>query len=215
MSTLDANGPHADRPVDHRLGAPDITTAVAGPAAGARALLRLYLVRGLLALAWSAGFARLADPLTTVAGALLVAYPVIDLVASLIDSVHRRGAPGRGLLQFNAASSALAAITLAAASAVGPAAVLHVFGLWAVVSGAAQVVVALRRRGPRTAGQWPMLLAGGLSVLAGVSYVLAAMGDDPRLGVLAVYAAGGGTFFVIQAGLEARRLRRTSAAHPR
>jgi uncharacterized membrane protein HdeD (DUF308 family) len=85
--------------------------------------------------------------------------------------------------------------------------VLAVFGVWAAISGAAQLVVALRRRA-QLGNQWPMLLAGGVSIIAGVAYVIAAAGDNPSLSILALYAASGGTDFVIQAGLLARRRRR-------
>jgi hypothetical protein len=57
--------------------------------------------------------------------------------------------------------------------------------------------------------QWPTLLAGGVSTIAGVSFALAAGGDDPRFGAVTLYAAAGGAFFVTQARLLARRLRRT------
>ena len=87
------------------------------------------------------------------------------------------------------------------------------FGVWAGVSGAAQVVVALRRRA-QYGSQWPMLLAGGVSVIAGFVYVASAAGDDPTLGRLAVYAATGGADFVIQAWLLARRRRLTAPGAP-
>ena len=56
--------------------------------------------------------------------------------------------------------------------------------------------------------QWPMLVAGGLSTLVGLFYIGQALGDDPQLAVLSVYAAGGGAFFVIQSALLLRRERR-------
>ncbi len=83
---------------------------------------------------------------------------------------------------------------------------LAVFGVWATVTGVAQVVVALQRRAV-LGNQWPMLVAGGLSALVGLFYIGQALGDDPKLDVLSVYAAGGGAFFVIQSVLLARRER--------
>jgi hypothetical protein len=53
-----------------------------------------------------------------------------------------------------------------------------------------------------------MLIAGGVSVIAGFAYVVSAAGDDPSLGRLTLYAATGGADFVIQAWLLARRRRR-------
>jgi uncharacterized membrane protein HdeD (DUF308 family) len=110
---------------------------------------------------------------------------------------------------FNGALSTLAAIGLGIAGSVrGAGAVLAVFGVWAVVSGAAQVTVGLRRRGPALGRQWPMLIAGGLSFVVGVFYAIQAAGNKPSLDVLSVYATGGGIFFVVQACLLAWRTRR-------
>jgi uncharacterized membrane protein HdeD (DUF308 family) len=170
----------------------------------------LYLVRGLVALAWAAGFAAVSDSLTAGTGAFLVAYPGIDLVASLIDARDQTG-PARALLRFDAAVSAVAAVGLGLAATGDVADVLAVFGAWAVVTGVAQVVVARRRRA-ELGNQWPMLLAGGLSALVGLVYVGQALGDDPKLGVLAVYATGGGVWFVLQSLLLMRRRRATVAA---
>jgi uncharacterized membrane protein HdeD (DUF308 family) len=170
----------------------------------------LYLIRGLVALAWAAGFAAVSDSLTVGTGAFLVIYPGIDLVASLVDAHDQTGST-RSLLVFDAAVSAIAAVALAIAATGDFADVLAVFGAWAVVSGVAQVVVAVRRRAV-LGNQWPMLVAGGLSALVGLFYVGQALGDDPKLDVLSVYAAGGGAFFVIQSALLVRRRRRAAAA---
>jgi uncharacterized membrane protein HdeD (DUF308 family) len=82
--------------------------------------------------------------------------------------------------------------------------VFTVFGVWAVLSGAAQLVVALRRRA-QLGRQWPMRLAGGVSVIGGVAFILAAAAGNPKLSMLVVYAATGGIDFVVQAWLLARR----------
>jgi hypothetical protein len=48
-----------------------------------------------------------------------------------------------------------------------------------------------------------------LSTISGVGFAAVAVADDTvRLGMLALYAATGGVFFVIQAGLLARRSHR-------
>jgi uncharacterized membrane protein HdeD (DUF308 family) len=138
---------------------------------------------------------------------LVVLYPLIDLLASLIDarSQHRSA---RQLLLANAAVSAVAAVALGLAATGTAADVFAVFGLWAGITGAAQLVVVLRRRA-LLGNQWPLLLANGLSVIAGIAFVLAAIAaDDPKLRMLAIYAATGGIEFVIQAWLLARRRRR-------
>jgi uncharacterized membrane protein HdeD (DUF308 family) len=170
----------------------------------------LFLIRGLVAIAWAAVFAAVSDSLTTgvtVAAAILVViYPLIDVTASLIDARSQRG-PARRLLLAGAAVSAVAAAALAVAATGSVADVLAVFGVWAFLSGAAQLVVALRRRA-QFGNQWPMLLAGVGSVSFGVAYIIASTGTDPMLNMLAIYAAGGGIDFVVQAWLLARRRRR-------
>lgn len=189
----------------------DTLTSGTPTATGERSpLLRLYLGRGVLAVAWAAAFAGAHDSLDALAVTLLVGYPLIDAVSSLIDRHALPDGSERRITAFNAALSTVAAIAVGIAGASGAAAVLGVFGAWAVVSGAVQLAVGLRRRGPQLGNQWPMLIAGGLSFLAGFFYVAQAAGDDPSLDVLSVYATGGGVFFVIQAGLLALKARRTA-----
>lgn len=175
-------------------------------------LTRLYLVRGLLAVAWAATFAGAHATLDALAITLLVVYPLIDAVSSLIDYRANPSGSERRVTAFNGTLSTFAAIAMGVAGVVGAAAALAVFGAWAVVSGAAQVVVGLRRRGPELGKQWPMLIAGGLSFLVGISYVIRAVDDQPSLDVLAVYATGGGVFFIVQAILLAWRARQQRAA---
>jgi uncharacterized membrane protein HdeD (DUF308 family) len=176
--------------------------------------LHLFLARGLIAIVWAAAFATTADSVTsgvTVgAGILLVLYPVIDLVASLIDARSQTRSARRPLL-INSAVSALAAVALGVAATGTVADVFAVFGVWAGLTGAAQLVVVLRRRA-QLGNQWPLLLANGVSVIGGVAFVLAAVAaNDPMLSMLAIYAATGGTEFVIQAWLLARRRRRMAS----
>jgi uncharacterized membrane protein HdeD (DUF308 family) len=178
--------------------------------------LRIFLIRGVIAIAWAAIFAAVAASLTTnltvVAGILLVLYPLIDAVATLIDARSQHGSARQWLL-INAGSSILAAIALGVAATRGVAAAFVIFGVWATVSGAAQLVVAFRRRA-RLGKQWPLLLANGVSVIAGVAFIIAAVVGHPKLGMLAIYAATGGVEFVIQAWLLGRRRRRLANAAP-
>jgi uncharacterized membrane protein HdeD (DUF308 family) len=170
--------------------------------------LQLFFIRGLVAIAWAAAFAAVSgSPMTgvTVAAAvLLVLYPLIDLVASLIDARGQQGSARRPLLA-NAAVSAVAAIALGVAATATVADVFAVFGAWAALTGAAQLVVALRRRA-QLGNQWPLLLANGVSVIGGAAFILAAVAaNHPNPSMLAIYAATGGTEFVTQAWLLARR----------
>src|SRR5919106_1320796 len=76
-------------------------------------------------------------------------------------------------------------------------AVLRVWGVWAVVAGIVQLVVAIRRR--RLGGQWAMIDSGAISVLAGASFVLMASSAGASLTNVAGYALLGGIFFLVSA----------------
>lgn len=179
--------------------------------------IQLFLTRGLIAIAWAVVFAVATKSVTTGvaagAGVLLVLYPLIDVVGCLIDARSQHGS-ARQLLLANAAVSAVAAVALGVAATGSVANVLAVFGVWAAVSGAAQLVVALRRRA-LLGNQWPMLLAGGLSIIAGIVYLMLSAGDDPKLRPLVIYTATGGIEFVVQAWLLMRRRRRLATLTPR
>jgi len=188
---------------------------------GRSPLTKLYLTRGILAVAWAVAFAQAyknadADAhahakLGAAAVVLLIAYPLLDAVSSAIDY---KSVPDR-ITAFNGALSTATAIGLAVAGPHGVPATLATFGAWAVVSGAAQVAVGIRRRSPELGKpelgkQWPMLIAGGLSFVVGIFYTAQAAGDKPSLSVLSVYATGGGVFFIVQAGLLVWKARRGS-----
>ena len=174
---------------------------------------RVFLTRGLVAIVWAAVFAAAAGSVTTTVpvgvGILLVLYPLIDVAGSLFDARAQRGF-ARQVLLGNALASTVAAAGLAVAATGTVADVLVVFGVWAAVSGAAQLVVALRRRA-QFGNQWPLLLAGSFSVLAGVAYIMLAGSADPRLAPLVLSTATGGTEFIVQAYLLMRRRRHLSA----
>lgn len=74
---------------------------------------------------------------------------------------------------------------------------LRVWGAWAVVSGLIQLFVGVARWS--MGGQWAMILSGGISVLAGGSFIRGASQDDPSLTALAGYATLGGIFFLVSA----------------
>ena len=193
----------------------DVSTNAAPSARDEATTMQVFLTRGLIAIAWAVVFVAVAHSLrtdvTVGAGILLVIYPLIDVVGSLVDAQSQQGS-ARQLLLAGAAVSAIAAVALGVAATGTTANVLAVFGVWAGLSGAAQFVVALRRRA-QFGSQWPLLLAGGVSVIAGVAFIYGSTRHDPRVSMLAIYAATGGLEFVIQAWLLSRR-RRPPAAVP-
>ena len=175
-----------------------MTAAVtSGQDTAAPALRRLYIVRFLFAVIWAALLVVLGSHLTIGAKVLLFLYPAFDVAAAVVDARSARATRSAKGLYANMAVSTAASIGLAVAGASGIADVLRVWGAWAIVSGLVQLVVALLRRS--MGGQWAMILSGGISVLAGASFLADAAKADPSLKLLTGYATLGGVFFLISA----------------
>jgi uncharacterized membrane protein HdeD (DUF308 family) len=182
---------HILLPVPERI----IVTTVDSPAAGgiAPALRRLYFVRFAFAIVWAGLLFLTTSQLGPLGIALVVLYPLFDVAAAVVDARSSRASG----LYANIVISLLAAIGLAITASSGVPAVLRVWGAWAIVAGLVQLIVALRRRG--MSGQWPMILSGGISVLAGGSFIVGAAAPDPMLTNVAGYAVLGGVFFLVSA----------------
>ncbi|MBB5916075.1 uncharacterized membrane protein HdeD (DUF308 family) [Nocardia transvalensis] len=175
-----------------------MTTAIASrPASISTALRTLYFVRFGFAIVWAALLAATASSIGPVSATLLLLYPVFDLAAAVIDHRASRATPSALLLSVNMGLSLLTAVGLAFAVGSGLRAVLIVWGAWAIAAGAVQLVVGVTRRA--LGGQWPMILSGGISVLAGAGFILQSGGSSASLGSLAGYATLGGVFFLISA----------------
>jgi uncharacterized membrane protein HdeD (DUF308 family) len=170
---------------------------VADTASNTEGLRKLYYARFAFAIVWAGLLAVTASTLTPVSVALLVLYPLFDLAAARFDS-HSSGAPQpRGLLALNMALSLLAAVALAVAVSSGIPSVLRVWGAWAIAAGIVQLIVAFRRS--RLGGQRALILSGGISAIAGASFIVMASRPTPSLTSLAGYATLGGVFFLISA----------------
>jgi uncharacterized membrane protein HdeD (DUF308 family) len=163
----------------------------------ASALRRLYFVRFAFAVVWAAlVFATGADRLGPATVTLLVLYPAFDVAAAVVDATSA-GRPRPRALYVNMGISALATVGLAIACASDIPAVLRVWGAWAIVAGLVQLLVAVGRR--KQGAQWPMILSGGLSVLAGASFIALAGTAGAKLTNVAGYAVVGGIFFLVSA----------------
>ncbi|GAA3990335.1 membrane protein [Allokutzneria multivorans] len=169
-------------------------TTTAAPAVPLR---RLYFLRFGFALVWAGLLFTSASTLGPLSIALLVAYPLFDVLAAVVDLRSSRGAKPALGLYVNIAISGLAGIGLAVAVTSGIPAVLRVWGIWAIVSGLVQLAVGLSRRA--LGGQWAMILSGGLSAIVGTYFVLQAAQPDASLTTLAGYATVGGLFFLASA----------------
>ncbi|GAA0492900.1 hypothetical protein Ade02nite_69700 [Paractinoplanes deccanensis] len=183
-------------------------TIVAAPGISttASALRRLYFARFAFAIVWAGVMFTTAKHLGPLAVTLLVLYPLVDVAAAVVDARASRAAGRPTLLYVNIVVSLVAAAGLAFAAASGIPAVLRVWGAWAIVAGLVQLVVGVTRRA--MGGQWPMIVSGGISVLAGGSFIAGAAADDPALTNAIGYAIPGAIFFL----LSAIRLGRTATA---
>ncbi|MFI9832705.1 hypothetical protein ACIHIX_34025 [Streptomyces sp. NPDC051913] len=161
-----------------------------------------------LVLATSASLVSRDEP-TVIAAVLLVVYPLWDAIATIIE----RSLTGVGTGSTNSVSTtnmvlglaATAGMIVAVFSTIGTA--LLVFGVWALLSGAIQLVVAIRRW--RTVGaQWPMAVSGGQSVIAGATIAATSASATSNLSTVAGYSAFGAFWFlvsVIALSLRSRR----------
>ncbi|MFE3722304.1 hypothetical protein [Streptomyces cyaneofuscatus] len=161
-------------------------------------LRKLYFLRFAFAAVWAVLLLATADTLGALTATLLVIYPLLDVACAVVDirSTRTNGQPVRALYA-NIALSALTGIGLAVAAPSGIPAVLRVWGAWAITAGIVQLVVGVARR--RLGGQWAMIASGGISTLAGVSFIAQAGQDGASLTSLAGYAFLGGIFFLVSA----------------
>ncbi|MER6068146.1 DUF308 domain-containing protein [Streptomyces sp. NPDC001817] len=165
-------------------------------------LRSLHLIRVAFSLIWvalvittSASLVSTDRP-TAIAAVLLVIYPLWDAVATLLE--HRMAGTGStdrvGTTNVALGLATAAGMIAAVFSTTGTA--LLVFGVWALLSGAIQLVVAIRRR--RSAGaQWPMVISGGQSVLAGATIAATSASATSNLSTIAGYSAFGAFWFLV------------------
>jgi len=157
-----------------------------------------YFTRAAFAIAWVLA-ALNAAPYSVAAAILLVAYPVWDALANLVDAQRSGG------LAANRTQAVNALVSLAVAAAIAAALedmhlVLAVFGAWAILSGLLQFATGLRRW-KAFGAQWAMILSGAQSALAGGFFIFqAGAAADPSVATVAGYA-GFGAFYFLLSGL--------------
>jgi uncharacterized membrane protein HdeD (DUF308 family) len=177
--------------------APEITTW--------RSLRSLHLVRAAFSLTWAAlvittsASLTSADRPTAFTAVLLISYPLWDVLATAFERREAdTGATHRGSSTANIAVGLTATVATAIAllDTIGTA--MLVFGTWALLAGATQLVVAVRRRAA-VGAQWPMIISGGLSVLAGATFAAMSTSSTSGLSAIAGYAAFGAFWFLVSA----------------
>ncbi|WP_433455147.1 DUF308 domain-containing protein [Streptomyces sp. CA-142005] len=186
------------------------TTTTTTTSSGLRSL---YLIRVAFSLIWvalvvatSASLVSTDRP-TVIAAVLLVAYPLWDVIATLLERrMAGTGSTDRvGTTNMAVGLATAAGMIIAVFSTIGT--TLLVFGVWALLSGAIQLVVAIRRR--HTVGaQWPMIISGGLSVLAGTSFAAMSASATSSLSAVAGYSAFGAFWFLVSVAALSIRSRR-------
>lgn len=176
----------------------------------AHALRRLYFIRFAFAIVWAGivfATAAMGGPLLTV---LLVIYPLFDAGAVLWQlRADPDSARSKVAEWINVVVSVAVAIALGIASTVSIAAVLIVWGAWAIGSGIPQLITAIRNY--RSGGQVAQMLSGGISVFAGGSFLFQGVQGGGMLTGPAGYAVLGGIFFLISAIRLSALLRKTGA----
>jgi uncharacterized membrane protein HdeD (DUF308 family) len=164
------------------------------------------VVRGVLAVIF--GVVALVAPITTAASlAVVVAvFAIADGLVEIVDGIRHRGHEGAGLRILQGALTLVFGVVLVVWPAVTALVIVWTIGLWAVVVGIIQVVVALSlRRVVRSGWGWG-LVSGLVSVIFGV--LLLARPDAGLVSiiwVLGVYAIMIGVL-LIGFGLQVRRL---------
>ena len=176
-----------------------------------RSLLRYYALRAGVAALWVGAAFTIGRSSVVARDVLLVAYPAWDALANALDARSHGGLRANRPQAVNVAVSAATSLAMIAALTQSLNAALAVFGAWAVVAGALQLVAGVRRW--RSVGsQWAMVLSGAQSALAGLFFVKTALGAAvPGIEAFAPYAAFGAFyFFVSTLALGVRQLRATA-----
>ena len=193
-----------------------MTQATATPpttTAAPSGLRSLYLIRAVFSLIWvtfvltTSASLKSADTPTAIAAVLLVVYPLWDAVATLLERrMAGTGATSRvSVINVALGLAATIGMIIAVFSTIGTA--LLVFGVWALLSGAIQLVTAIRRW--HTVGaQWPMIISGGLSVVAGAVFAATSGSATSGLSTIAGYSAFGAFWFLVSAVALSLRTRR-------
>ncbi|MFF1876637.1 DUF308 domain-containing protein [Leifsonia sp. NPDC058230] len=136
---------------------------------------------------------------TAAASVLLTIYPLWDVCATIFDIRVNRGT-GQSLVPqyLNIVFGIAATVATIISLTVGLTPTLIVFGIWATLTGAVQLFLAIRRR-RALGGQWPMIISGGLSFLAGFSFILTSGTPSTGLATLAGYSAFGAFWYLVGA----------------
>lgn len=164
----------------------------------AKSLRTLYFSRAAFSVVWILLVIALANKNTSIAMVLFIIYPVWDVIATFFDIKSNPQSASKTPQYLNVVIGILTTIAVSIALQKGIAEALIVFSAWAILTGLIQLILGLHRR-KQLEGQWPMIISGGQSMLAGVSIFLQAHTPGTGVNTLAGYAAFGAFYFLLAA----------------
>ncbi|MCF0052469.1 hypothetical protein LXM25_20535 [Dyadobacter sp. LJ53] len=164
----------------------------------AKSLRTLYFTRAAFSIIWILLVTTLAGTNAVVAMVLFIIYPAWDVIATFFDIKSNPPYANKTPQYVNIAIGITTTIAVYIALQKGIAEALVVFSAWAILTGLIQLILGLHRR-KQLDGQWPMIISGGQSMLAGVSIFLKAHTPGTGVNTLAGYAAFGAFYFLLAA----------------
>ncbi|WP_454882925.1 DUF308 domain-containing protein [Sphingomonas oryzagri] len=170
------------------------------PEASPRWLKRYYSGRAVFSALWVAAAFTVDKAQPPIGMALLVAYPAWDCLANCVDAMRTGGLRANPSQTMNAIVSALVTLAVAITIASDLHHAIGVIGIWAALAGVLQLATGVRRRRNARA-QWPQILSGTQSTLAGAHFLTKAVHSTAAVSVadVAPYAAFGAFYFAISA----------------
>jgi len=175
------------------------TGTVPSEAAGtAKSLRKLYFARVAFSVIWITLVVTVGKTNNMLEEILFVLYPIWDIIATFVD-INANPAASNKIPQYvNVAIGTLTTIAVIIALQSGIPTALVVFGVWASLTGLIQFIIGLRRR-RMFEGQWPMILSGAQSLIAGSFIILRAHMPNYGIASLAGYSAFGAFYFALAA----------------
>ena len=164
----------------------------------ARSLQQLYFLRTAFSVTWVVLLLLFVKTNSTVAYTLFIIYPAWDVFASFLDVKANPPYVSKTFQYVNMVIGLVTTVCVALALQKGIPQALMVFGAWAFVTGLIQLILGLHRR-KELGGQWPMIISGGQSMLAGCSFVVLANSPTQGISSLGGYAAFGAFYFLLSA----------------
>ena len=164
----------------------------------AQSLRKLYFLRAAFSILWIILLSVFLKTNPAVARILFIIYPAWDVFATWLDIKANPTYVKKTPQYVNAVIGILTTVGVALALQDGVPQALMVFGIWAIVTGLIQLILGLRRRS-ELGGQWPMIISGGQSMLAGVAFILLAHSPTMGINSLVGYSAFGAFYYLVSA----------------